>query len=314
MRNMVIAYEVENKTIPNYMKYVLGGTAGMMGSCIVQPLDLVKTRMQISGASGKKEFSSSFDCIAKVFKSEGLLAFYNGLSAGLLRQATYTTARMGVYQMEIESYRKHFDKAPTVLASMAMGIFAGACGAMVGNPAEVSLIRMMSDNRLPPDQRRNYKNVGDAVVRIIREEGVFTLWRGCMPTVARAMVVNMVQLASYSQFKAAFKKHMDEGLPLHIVASMCSGLLTTIASMPLDMAKTRIQNMKVVDGKAEYKGAIDVILKVVKNEGFLALWKGFTPYLARIGPHTVFSFVFLEQLNKAYYKYVLGSESSGPGL
>ncbi|KAH8408429.1 hypothetical protein KR215_005434, partial [Drosophila sulfurigaster] len=312
---MVLLYDVEKKTIPNFMKYVIGGTAGMLGTCIVQPLDLVKTRMQISaGKAGAKEYSSSIDCIAKVFKNEGILAFYNGLSAGLLRQATYTTGRMGVYQMEIEAYRNKYQQAPKVLASMAMGIFAGACGALVGNPAEVSLIRMMSDNRLPADQRRNYKNVGDALVRIVKEEGLFALWRGCLPTVGRAMIVNMVQLASYSQFKGYFKRFMDEGLGLHICASMCSGLLTTIASMPLDMAKTRIQQMKVIDGKAEYSGATDVIIKVIRNEGFFSLWKGFTPYLCRLGPHTVFAFVFLEQLNKAYYKYVLGQEDSGPGI
>ncbi|XP_030372924.1 mitochondrial 2-oxoglutarate/malate carrier protein-like [Scaptodrosophila lebanonensis] len=311
---MVFLIEVEKKTIPNYMKYVFGGLAGMMGSCIVQPLDLVKTRMQIAGASGSKEYTSSFDCIAKIFKNEGFLAFYNGLSAGLMRQATYTTTRMGVYQMEIESYRKQFQKAPTVLASMGMGIFAGAIGAFVGNPAEVALIRMMADNRLPPNERRGYKNVGDAFVRIVKEEGLFALWRGSPPTIARAMVVNMVQLASYSQLKNFFKKYLNEGLMLHISASMMSGLLTTITSMPLDMAKTRIQNMKVVDGKPEYTGTANVLVKVLKNEGVLALWKGFTPYLCRVGPHTVFAFVFLEQLNKAYYKYVLGEENTGAGI
>lgn len=296
------------------MKYVLGGSAGMLASVIVQPLDLVKTRMQVAGASGKREYKSSFDCIAKVFQSEGFLAFYNGISAGLLRQATYTTTRMGVYQMEVEHYQNAYQKPPNVLASMAMGIVAGACGAVVGNPAEVSLIRMMADNRLPEDQRRKYKNVGDAVLRIIREEGVLALWRGCAPTVARAMIVNMVQLASYSQFKLLFKSYLNEGLGLHIASSMCSGLLTTIASMPMDMAKTRIQNMKITDGKREYKGTLDVIMSVVRNEGVFSLWKGFTPYLCRLGPHTVFAFVFLEQLNAAYFKYVLGVESKQPGL
>ncbi|KAL7734247.1 hypothetical protein ACLKA6_011914 [Drosophila palustris] len=312
---MVFAYNIDKKSIPNFMKYVLGGTAGMMATCIVQPLDLVKTRMQIAaGAAGAKEYSSSFDCIRKVLQAEGVMAFYNGLSAGLLRQATYTTARMGVYQMEVEAYKNKYNESPRVLSSMIMGIIAGACGAIVGNPSEVALIRMMADNRLPEGQRRNYKNAADALTRMVKEEGLFTLWRGCMPTVGRAMVTNMAQLASYSQFKGAFRHYIDEGFLLHICASMCSGLLTTIASMPLDMAKTRIQQMKVIDGKAEYTGAIDVILKVVKHEGFFSLWKGFTPYLARIAPHTVFAFVFLEQLNKAYFKYILGEDNRGSGL
>lgn len=64
---------------------------------------------------------------------------------------------------------------------------------------------------------------------------------------------------------------------------MISGLVTTVASMPVDIAKTRIQNMRTIDGKPEYTGALDVLRKVVKNEGPLALWKGFTPYWSRLG-------------------------------
>jgi len=77
----------------------------------------------------------------------------------------------------------------------------------------------------------------------------------------------------------------------------------------------RIQNMKMVDGKPEYKGAMDVIIKVAKKEGFFKLWKGFTPYYFRLGPHTVLTFIFLEQMNANYKYYVLGDTTSkGGGL
>ena len=49
--------------------------------------------------------------------------------------------------------------------------------------------------------------------------------------------------------------------------------------------------------------------QVIRNEGVFALWKGFTPYYMRLGPHTVITFIFLEQMNAAYYKYVLGIEA-----
>ncbi|XP_017126772.1 mitochondrial 2-oxoglutarate/malate carrier protein [Drosophila elegans] len=307
---MALVYGVEKKTVPTYMKYVMGGTSGMLATCIVQPMDLLKTRMQMSGTLGTREYKSSYDVLSKVLKNEGILSLYNGLSAGLMRQATYTTARMGVYQMELDWYRKNYECDPSLVGSMTMGVVAGGFGAMFGNPAEVAMVRMMSDNRLLPEDRRNYKHVGDAFVRIVKDEGVATLWRGCMPTVGRAMVVNMVQLASYSWMKDQFRGHLSEGIPLHMSAAVLSGLLTTLASMPLDMAKTRIQQMRTIDGKPEYSGTFDVLKKVLKNEGTLAMWKGFTPYLIRMGPHTVFSFVFLEQMNKAYNKHVLGDSPS----
>lgn len=65
----------------------------------------------------------------------------------------------------------------------------------------------------------------------------------------------------------------------------------------------RIQNMKMIDGKPEYKGALDVLGKVIRNEGIFALWKGFFPYYARLGPHTVLTFIFLEQMTSSYKQY-----------
>lgn len=72
--------------------------------------------------------------------------------------------------------------------------------------------------------------------------------------------------------------------------------------------------MKTIDGKPEFKGTLDVISKVVRKEGPFALWKGFTPYYARLGPHTVLTFIFLEQLNATYYKLVLGQSGKHGGL
>lgn len=48
---------------------------------------------------------------------------------------------------------------------IGFGVIAGAIGAFVGTPAEVALIRMTADGRLPPEKRRNYKNVIDALIR-----------------------------------------------------------------------------------------------------------------------------------------------------
>lgn len=276
----------------------------MGATCVVQPLDLVKTRMQIQGVGGTaKEYKNTFDAFTGILKKEGLTGLYKGIGAALLRQATYTTTRLGVYTALQDAYKAKEQKTPGLFVNMGMGMVAGATGAFIGTPAEVSLIRMTADGRLPLAERRNYKGVGNALTRIVQEEGLMMLWRGCIPTMGRAMVVNMAQLASYSQAKSYLLStgKFTEGIPMHFVASMISGLITTAASMPVDMAKTRIQNMKVtVDGKPEYRGTIDVLGKVLKNEGVFALWKGFTPYYARLGPHTVITFILLEQMTIAY--------------
>uniref|UniRef100_A0A8D0K6V4 Solute carrier family 25 member 11 n=1 Tax=Sus scrofa TaxID=9823 RepID=A0A8D0K6V4_PIG len=328
--------DAKPRTSPKSVKFLFGGLAGMGATVFVQPLDLVKNRMQLSGEGAKtREYKTSFHALTSILRAEGLRGIYTGLSAGLLRQATYTTTRLGIYTVLFERLTGADGTPPGFLLKALIGMTAGATGAFVGTPAEVALIRMTADGRLPPDQRRGYKNVFDALIRIVREEGVPTLWRvsegagdlggvgvrswaflspsphpppqGCIPTMARAVVVNAAQLASYSQSKQFLldSGYFSDNILCHFCASMISGLVTTAASMPVDIAKTRIQNMRTIDGKPEYKNGLDVLVKVIRYEGFFSLWKGFTPYYARLGPHTVLTFIFLEQMNKAYKRLFL---------
>uniref|UniRef100_A0A3Q3M0F3 Solute carrier family 25 member 11 n=1 Tax=Mastacembelus armatus TaxID=205130 RepID=A0A3Q3M0F3_9TELE len=296
------------KTSPKAIKFLFGGLAGMGATVFVQPLDLVKNRMQLSGQGTKaREYRTSFHALFSILKNEGFQGIYTGLSAGLLRQATYTTTRLGIYTILFEKLTGSDGRPPNFFLKALIGMTAGATGAFVGTPAEVALIRMTADGRLPPDQRRGYTNVFNALARITREEGLTTLWRGCVPTMARAVVVNAAQLASYSQSKQALldSGYFRDDILCHFCASMISGLVTTAASMPVDIVKTRIQNMRMIDGKPEYKNGLEVLVRVVGKEGFFSLWKGFTPYYARLGPHTVLTFIFLEQMNRLYKTYVL---------
>lgn len=276
----------------------------MAATCFVQPLDLVKNRMQMQVKTG--QVLPLTTVVANIVKKEGVLAFYNGISAGLVRQATYTTTRMGVYTSLFEA-ATHDGVPPNFLMKTTIGMVAGITGAFVGTPADVALVRMTSDGRLPPDQRKNYANVFEAWVRIAREEGVTVLWRGAVATMGRAMVVNAAQLGTYSQTKEMLKSKykFEENLKLHFSASMLSGLITTLASMPVDIVKTRLQNMIVINGEPEYKGSMDCVAQLLKNEGVLAFWKGFWPYYFRLGPHTVLVLIFLEKFTEMYKTYVV---------
>lgn len=75
----------------------------MMAICIVQPADLLKTRMQLMGPAGK---DATFLSVARnIVRNEGFLGFYTGLSAALLRQATYGTGRLGAFNGIFDMYK-----------------------------------------------------------------------------------------------------------------------------------------------------------------------------------------------------------------
>jgi len=153
-----------------------------------------------------------------------------------------------------------------------------------------------------------HRHVGDALLRIPREEGILAFWRGAAPTVARSMVVNCTQLASYDEAKSRLKAlGMQEGIPLHLISSLASALVYCSASLPLDIVKTRMQDFKrsqtVSSGGPAYSSVMGTLRYVVEREGVAALWKGFVPYFMRGGGHTVGMFLFLEQYRALFKKY-----------
>ena len=113
----------------------------MAATCFVQPLDLVKNRMQVMKVDGGQR-PSSFSVLSNVVKNEGVFTLYNGLSAGLMRQATYTTTRLGIYTWLFETFSNPDGSPPGFFMKAALGMTAGCTGAFVGTPAEVHSVEI----------------------------------------------------------------------------------------------------------------------------------------------------------------------------
>ncbi|KAK2979154.1 hypothetical protein RJ640_029312, partial [Escallonia rubra] len=252
---------------PTVKPFVNGGAAGMLATCAIQPIDMIKVRMQLGQGSAAQ-----------------------GLSAGLLRQATYTTARLGSFKILTRKASAANDGKPIPLYQKALcGLTAGAIGASVGTPADLALIRMQADATLPPAQRRGYKNAFHALYRIAADEGILALWKGAGPTVVRAMALNMGMLASYDQSVEYLKDSLGLGEASTVVgASALSGFFASACSLPFDYIKTQIQKMQSnAEGKYPYSGSLDCAIKTLKSGGPLKFYTGFPVYCARIAPHVM---------------------------
>lgn len=161
---------------------------------------------------------------------------------------------------------------------------------------------MQADSTLPAAERRNYKGVGDAFIRIVKADGVSGLFRGAVPTVVRAMALNMGMLASNDQAKEMI---VDAGLSEKggavstLGGAFIAGFFASACSLPFDFVKTRMQKMKALpDGTMPYKSAVDCAMKTLTKEGPLTFYTGFPTYIMRIGPHVVFTLMFVDMLPK----------------
>ncbi|EXJ90838.1 hypothetical protein A1O1_03943 [Capronia coronata CBS 617.96] len=291
----------QRKTAAVRYPFWFGGSAASMAAIVTHPLDLVKVRLQTRLPEAPK---TTLSTITFILRHEGVLGIYAGLSAALLRQMTYSTVRFGVY----EDLKMRFAPKPTLedptprqslLGLIAMSSVAGCLGGVAGNPGDILNVRMQSDASKPPEARRNYKHALDGLVRMIREEGPASLFRGVEANSARAILMNASQLASYDAFKQICLQTlgMKDNLGTHFTASLAAGLVATTLCSPVDVIKTRVMS-------AHPKVSILHLLNEASHkEGLLWIFRGWVPSFMRLGPQTIFTMVFFEQHKHLYRKW-----------
>lgn len=280
-----------------YLKpFVVGGTAGCMATMIVTPIDIVKVRLQlIDNPAQRKPFAVA----RNILVTDGPLGFYRGLSAGLLRQLTYGTSRLGIFKSLTNHFSDNGKKKMDFSTTAMCSLIAGASGALIGTPADAALVRMQADTMLPMDQRRNYKNGVDAMIRMFREEGLRGFFSGAGPTIVRGVVLNFGMLASYDECKKAIEPYLGVNTQAaNGVAGFMSGIIAATMCLPFDNIKTKMQKMqKLPDGSYPYKSTLDAFSKVIKTQGFSSLYAGYPTFVVRIAPHIGLTWLFMEFFN-----------------
>lgn len=229
-------------------------------------------------------------------KRPGILSLWTGLSASILRQSTYSTARFGIYTIltqHLKSSSKHPQQQLSTLTTIAAAGLAGGLAGIIGNPAEVILVRMCADGAKPPTQQNHYPDALRGLIRIAREDGLATTFtRGLGATIIRSVLMNVGQIAPYTITKAALLKNtpLQDDVKTHMLASLAAGTVATTICAPADVLKSRIQSAGGSLSLAQ------VLARGLREEGPLFLMKGWTPAWLRLTPHTILTFVFMEKL------------------
>ncbi|OPJ82160.1 brain mitochondrial carrier protein 1 isoform B [Patagioenas fasciata monilis] len=292
----------------NWKPFVYGGLASMVAEFGTFPVDLTKTRLQVQGQSADARFREvryrgMFHALFRICREEGGRALYSGIAPALLRQASYGTIKIGIYQSLKGLFVDRMEDE-TLLINVICGVVSGVISSAIANPTDVLKIRMQAQGSLFQGgmigsfidiyQQEDVCCRQDAVQRQIRPEGV-------LPTAQRAAIVVGVELPVYD----ITKKHlilsglMGDTIFAHFVSSFTCGLAGAIASNPVDVVRTRMMNQRAIVGNTElYRGTLDGLVKTWKSEGFFALYKGFWPNWLRLGPWNIIFFITYEQLKR----------------
>jgi solute carrier family 25 (mitochondrial 2-oxodicarboxylate transporter), member 21 len=138
-------------------------------------------------------------------------------------------------------------------------------------------------------QASKYSGMLDAVQKIIRQEGILTLYQGLESTIWRHVLWNSGYFGCIFQVRAMLPANPTKDKSIQIrndlISGSIGGTIGTVLNTPMDVVKSRIQNSpKVAGGVPKYGWAWPALGTVMKEEGFGALYKGFLPKVLRLGP------------------------------
>lgn len=242
-----------------------------------------------SKAATNRVYTGIFQGVSVILRNEGLRGLMAGLGTAYCYQIMLNGCRLGFYEPIRTSLTAvlYGDSAEQSFGiNILSGASSGVLGAAVGSPFFLIKTRLQSYSPfLPVGTQHQYHGAVDGFRRIYTAEGVPGWWRGASTAMVRTGFGSSVQLPTYFFAKRRLQKHlgMQEGVGLHLASSAASGVVVCCVMHPPDTVMSRMYNQT----GDKYKSAFDCLMKTVRTEGLLAIYKGFTAHLARILPHTV---------------------------
>ncbi|KAH8267557.1 hypothetical protein KR026_001075 [Drosophila bipectinata] len=164
---------------------------------------------------------------------------------------------------------------------MMGGVSAAVAKTAVAPIERVKLLLQVQEVSKQISQDQRYKGIVDCFIRIPKEQGFGSFWRGNLANVIRYFPTQALNFAFKDVYKSVFLGGIDKHKQFwrHFAGNMASGGAAGATSLcfvyPLDFARTRLAADVGKGGNREFNGLIDCLLKVAKSDGPIGLYRGF---------------------------------------
>lgn len=163
---------------------------------------------------------------------------------------------------------------------------AGGCGSAVAMATFFPLDTVRT--RLQLEEGRASKNTFTQLIEIYREEGLVGLYRGLLPVIESLYCSNFVYFYTFHGLKRVANK--EQAAVRDLLLAMVAGSVNVMATNPLWVVNTRLKMQGVHRRKPpttpttastnhHYKGMLDGVMRVWREEGLAGLWSGATSSL-----------------------------------
>jgi len=170
--------------------------------------------------------------------------------------------------------------------SFAQDFVAGGVAAAISKTAvapieRVKLLLQVQHVSKQLTEAQRYKGMVDCFVRIPREQGFLSFWRGNLANVIRYFPTQALNFAFKDKYKQIFLGGVDKNKQFgrYFLGNLASGGAAGATSLcfvyPLDFARTRLAADVGSGGNRQYTGLINCLASNFKSDGPIGLYRGF---------------------------------------
>ncbi|KAM3139118.1 hypothetical protein pb186bvf_008716 [Paramecium bursaria] len=298
----------------NFIVPLVGGVSNAINKTARAPIERIKILLQSQDAikkiqdGGAKKYTGMVNCFSRVYREEGVSAFWRGNLASVLKyfpSQALMFATKDKYKKWLCPYNPKTESIKFFLGNMASGGAAGATSLLFTYPLDFGRIRLAADIGKQDD--RQFRGLLDCLKQISKSDGPFGLYRGFGVSVLGIIVYRGFYFGIYDTARSTLVNlNIQNSYLINFFIAYAVTVSAGLISYPLDTVRVRMMmqsgnlKYKISLGRADQmcKGTIHCFAKIKQQEGFKGFFKGaFTNLITGIGSTFILFILKFDMIN-----------------
>lgn len=288
--------------LPIYIKELIaGGAAGAIAKTAVAPLERTKILLQ-TRTEGFQSLGV-YQSLKKILKHEGVMGFYKGNGASVLRIVPYAALHFMAYeQYRICILNTYSALGTGPVVDLLAGSAAGGTAVLCTYPldlARTKLAYQVVDSRSSSfcsassshvHHQPVYGGIKNVLKTVYTESGVRGLYRGVGPTMIGILPYAGLKFYIYEELKTRVPQEHQSSIIMRLSCGALAGLFGQTFTYPLDVVRRQMQVESPMKHQVKYRSTVEALSIVVRNQGWRQLFAGLTINYLKIVPSVAIGF------------------------
>jgi solute carrier family 25 (adenine nucleotide translocator) protein 4/5/6/31 len=263
------------------INFLMGGVSAAVSKTAAAPIERIKLLIQNQDEMLKvgkldKPYKGIVDCSARVLKQEGVVAFWRGNLANVIRYFPTQALNFAFkdYFKKMFGFSKDKDGyAKWFVGNLASGGAAGACSLFFVYSLDYARTRLANDAKsAKKGGERQFNGLIDVYRKTLATDGISGLYRGFNISCVGIIVYRGLYFGLFDSIKPLLPGDLKNNMAASFFLGWAITILAGLASYPIDTIRRR---MMMTSGEAvKYTSSMQAFNVIVKNEGWKSLFKG----------------------------------------